>query len=174
MHAIFTGQPVALTELLARREARALQQRTLLAAFGLPVVCFCINMPGPVKQNAAARQAFAAGRSALRRSLFSANIRLLHTEERHAATGCEALLITTEEDALVLKRLCSTLEDSSPLGRLWDMDVIGPDGRPIPRTALGLPARACMVCGGNAAACSGRAVHSPAEVEAALLALLQA
>lgn len=43
------GRPVNLTDMLAAREERARQQHDLRQAWNLPLLSFCLNIPGPVK-----------------------------------------------------------------------------------------------------------------------------
>ncbi len=62
-----------------------------------------------------------------------------------------------------IKYLCVGLEDEGPPGRFWDFDVEGPAG-PVGRADLGIEPRACVVCGGIAAVCSGRRSHAMEQV----------
>lgn len=71
-----------------------------------------------------------------------------------------------------LKRAALYVEEGFWLGQLLDIDVASAEG-PLGRSALCLPPRPCVVCGGPAAACAGRAAHAPSEVEAAFLALAE-
>lgn len=45
-----------------------------------------------------------------------------------------------DADALAVKRLLVPLEDASDLGRLYDIDIIGRDGKKISRSDIGQPA----------------------------------
>ena len=44
-----------------------------------------------------------------------------------------------DADALDVKRLLVPLEDASKLGRLYDIDIIGRDGKKIARSDIGKP-----------------------------------
>jgi holo-ACP synthase len=46
------------------------------------------------------------------------------------------------------------LEQSHPLGRLWDLDVICPQDGHVGRLSLGLHMRRCLVCDEPAHVCS--------------------
>ena len=48
---------------------------------------------------------------------------------------------------LDVKRLLVPLEDASKLGRLYDIDIIGRDGKKISRSDIGKPGRTCLLCG---------------------------
>ena len=49
---------VTLAEMLDARERRAFRQQELLARYQMPMVCFTMNIPGPVKNNSLCRQGF--------------------------------------------------------------------------------------------------------------------
>ena len=42
---------VTLEEMLAARERRVLRQQELTARYGLPMICFTMNIAGPVKNS---------------------------------------------------------------------------------------------------------------------------
>ena len=86
------GLHVDLSAMLAAREARALLQRDLLARFHVPLLSYTLNIPGPVKTSAVIRRAFDAGLDALAAALAERNIPCIAREERHEATGDEAIL----------------------------------------------------------------------------------
>ena len=57
---------VTLLEMLEARERRANRQRELLSAHGKTMVCFTMNIAGPVKNNALIRRGYTLGRKLLR------------------------------------------------------------------------------------------------------------
>lgn len=156
---------ITLQEVLCARDLRAASQRRLLAAYGLPLLGFTMNIAGPVKRSRLGDFAFWEGLEALRRQLGG---RVLHQEVTDRRTGLEALLVCSLP-AEELKALAMDLESGSPAGRLCDMDVIAPDGgklsRPAPRT--------CLVCGGPAAPCARSRAHGLPAVQEAAQALLE-
>ena len=156
---------ITLQEVLCARDLRAAYQRRLLAAYGLPLLGFTMNIAGPVKRSRLGDFAFWEGLEALRRQLGG---RVLHQEVTDRKTGLEALLVCSLP-AEELKALAMDLESGSPAGRLCDMDVIAPDGgklsRPAPRT--------CLVCGGPAAPCARSRAHGLPAVQEAAQALLE-
>ncbi|MBQ9773995.1 MAG: citrate lyase holo-[Clostridia bacterium] len=74
-------------------------------------------------------------------------------------TGCEAIFCV-EGDAKKIKRRLCALEDSAPIGRLWDIDVLLGMGEKVSRTDLGLPPRKCLLCGEDAPVCARSRAHS--------------
>ena len=131
---------VLLVEILNAREARAARQQALLQEFHCPVVCFTLNIAGPVKTSPLIRRVFDAGLSALEAALAEYTIHSRQT--MHAVTGDEAIFCVDAEAAL-LKSICTAIEDSSPMGRLFDMDVINTDEKKLERSRE----RGCLVCG---------------------------
>ena len=159
---------VTLQEVLDARDRRAEAQRQLLARHGRPVLSYTMNIPGPVKDSRLIRRGFDAGLEALRTALAEAGIVLLSAAETRTVTGCE-FLSAVDADAEAVKALCERIEDESPLGRLFDMDVIGPDGQKLSRAEE----RRCLVCGAAGRGCASRRLHSLGELTAAVDRLLR-
>ena len=156
---------VTLSEVLAAREARATRQRELLKLHGQPVISFCMNIAGPVKNGPAIRRGFQEGMLRLTEALRGARLEIVCSERIDAITGCEALL-AVRGDAWAIKRLCVDLEDEDDLGRLFDLDVLAPGGAKLDREQLDMPPRPCLICGQAGKGCASRRVHSVAELQA--------
>ena len=84
---------------------------------------------------------------------------ILREEISYETTGSQAFFLL-DLPADRIKRKMTEIEEYHALGRLFDIDVIGPDGIPLSRTQFGLPARTCMVCGENAKICARSGAHS--------------
>jgi len=151
--------PVSLSEMLDARERRVLRQHKLLAGYKLPVICFTMNIAGPVKNNPLIRRGFDLGKRLLKEQIDSLKINCLHYEEVGGTTGNEAYYVIDQEP-LFIKKITSDIEDGSELGRLFDMDVLKPDGQKIDRTELGLPSRPCLICGCPAKECARSRRHT--------------
>ena len=151
-------QTVALYQMLEARERRCLRQQELLRQYAKPLVCLTMNIAGPVKDSPLIRRSFDHGCALLRRQLLRLRARPLHEETVREVTGCEAYFVL-DLDPLAIKRITTGLEDADPLGRLYDMDVLRPDGRKVDREELGLSGRTCLICGGPAKVCSSRRLH---------------
>ena len=153
--------PITLRELLASRDARhAMQQRLLADNSGKTLVCMTVVMPGSVKRNpqslVVARAAVAAMRAAFRPSEGC-------LVERDLATGYEAYLLTPMP-LLDAKRTAVGIEDTHPLGRLFDIDVIDPCGVPVSRGRVGGAPRRCLVCDREARYCMRMRWHTQEEI----------
>lgn len=137
--------------MLQAREDRAQRQRQLLEEFGLPLICFTMNIPGPVKTTPLIRRSFRWGLETLEGRLTGVK----HREVSQEITGCEAFL-AVEDDPLLLKEICMFLEEEAPIGRLFDLDVLTPAGEKLERPSP----RRCIVCGTPGRVCASRRLHS--------------
>jgi holo-ACP synthase/triphosphoribosyl-dephospho-CoA synthase len=85
------------------------------------------------------------------------------TEE---VTGFEAVYVV-DMDPLDLKAAAAAIEDGHGLGRLFDMDVIGPDFCKLDRETVGGGSRNCIVCGAPGRGCASRRLHSVQQLQEA-------
>lgn len=163
---------VTLEQMLAAREARVRMQDELRGRYGAPVVSFTMNIPGPVKNTPLIRRAFGEGCDALKAALADAGLPVLWSGVQEADTGCEALL-AVEGEPLAVKRVCTAIEDADALGRLYDMDVLAPDGTKLDREAVGGGARNCIVCGAAGRGCASRRTHTVEDLQAATRRIME-
>lgn len=150
---------VSLAEMLDAREQRAERQRMLLSAYGKTMVCFTMNIAGPVKDSALIRGGFAQGKRLLRQQLRAAGISPVYFEEKQDKTGSEAIFLV-DADPLAVKAITVDIEDELPMGRLFDMDVLRPDGEKVDREELDREGRKCLICGGPAKVCARSRAHT--------------
>ena len=142
---------VTLLQMLDARENRVRKQTELLSRFRKPLICFTMNIAGPVKTSPLIQRGFSAGLEILDSRLQTP----LFRESRVLPTGCEAYYAVSLP-ARDLKRLCLEIEEQHPLGRLFDLDVIDTDGTKLERDTQ----RGCMVCGAPGRGCAAGRVHS--------------
>ncbi len=153
---------VTLDLLLASRDARWQHQQELLRQHpDRTLVCLTVVMPGKVKRNDASLIVAHAAIEALGNEFGQ---QVVSIEERDLPTGFEAYLLCTTELLDAKRRVCQ-IEETHPLGRLFDLDVIRPDGTPISRTELGLPNRCCIICGNEARYCMRNHTHTQEELQ---------
>lgn len=164
---------VSLLEMLDARERRAEQQRKLLEAFQQTLVCFTMNIAGPVKNSPLIGRGYALGRRLLRQQLAAAGMEVTHFEEIREKTGNEAFFLV-DSSPLAVKKITSEIEDSAPIGRLFDMDVLDKTGRKIDRQELGKEGRRCLICGGMATACARSRAHGVAQLQEKTTQILEA
>ena len=149
---------ITLDQLLASRDARAaLQQEMLAENPGCCIVCLTVQLPGPEKRSATSLAIGKAGADALRARFPHAPL-----TERDLPTGYEAYLplpMAPEE----AKRITCELEETHPLGRLMDIDVVGAEG-PVSRADIGLAPRRCLLCDRDARYCMRAKSHTREEL----------
>ena len=162
---------VSLMEMLDARERRVQHQQMLLQQYHKPLICFTMNICGPIKDSPLIRRGFERGRQLLRQQFLRAKLTPIYQDVSREVTGCEAFYVL-DADPLAIKKFTTDVEDATPLGRLFDMDVICPDGRKVNREELHLPGRRCLICGGPAKVCSSRRVHTVAELQEKTTAIL--
>lgn len=146
-----------LQEILDAREARVRTQQALLQQYKKPLICFTMNIPGPEKFNRDVAIGFSVGNWLLRDAL--TGVQLLHKELHRNTTGCEGYYVV-DLPAKKLKQLAIDIENTEPIGRLFDMDVIDADGTKLTREELGHPRRKCLICDQDAILCARSRAHS--------------
>lgn len=160
---------VTLEQILSARESRAYRQREMRRRHDLPILSFTMNIPGPVKDTPLIRRAFQEGLNAVACAIDPSLIP--ETEIIHSATGCEALF-AVDSDPLTLKRVTTLIEDTHPLGRLFDMDVLDENLRKLDRDLVNGGDRGCILCGRPGRECASRRLHPVAELQRAVHGLL--
>lgn len=151
---------VELPQMLEARERRVLRQQELLEEYRLPLVSFTMNIAGPVKNSPSIRRGFRLGRELLFGQLARIGAPVRYSQEVDADTGCEGYyLVDTAPD--ILKSITCDIEDRTDLGRLFDLDVLTPDGRKLDRANP----RKCLICGGPAKECARSRAHTVAELQ---------
>lgn len=165
-------QPVSLPQMLDARERRALRQRELLNRLPGTLICFTMNIAGPVKNSDWIRRGFDEGLRLIRLQLRMSGMPTLHFEEIREVTGNEAFF-AVDAPPLSVKRLTCDLEDENDLGRLFDIDVLNASGEKVSRTEIGRKTRRCLLCGQPATICGSRRLHSVAELQQRTNAILR-
>jgi holo-ACP synthase CitX len=155
---------ISLDQLLAARDQRATYLSQLMERCpGACIAVFTLVTPGPVKRSAETARLFDAGVAALARLVTRCELMPLAFESFDRPTGEEAYLAVKTDPGFFKMELCK-LEESVPYGRLWDMDVVRPDGARVCRADVGFRERGCIVCGKAGRACASRRLHPMDEV----------
>ena len=153
------GEAVEVADMLQARDGRAAAQKKLLAKYGQPLLCFTMNIPGPVKTSLLIRLGFLEGVRRLETAFLKAKIPVLYKKRIAYKTGYEEYYVL-QGDAREIKKNAAEIENQDRVGRLFDMDVLDIDGRKLSRTELGLPGRLCLVCDEPAQACARSRKHA--------------
>lgn len=150
---------ITLERLLESRDRRREMQERLRKDYpGMTLICLTVVMPGNVKRSPRSLKVARAAVTELVKTFGDDNI-----INRDLETGYEAFLLTsrTPEET---KRIVVGIEDTHPLGRLFDIDVFDADGLPLGRQQLGLPSRRCLICDDDARVCMRAGRHDYAEL----------
>ena len=153
-----SGPLASLGDILSARDDRVERRRALIAETGLPVVTVTTVMPGPVKDCALSRIPFAAALQAIEAVAATETWPCGIRYRVLPATGPEAFVVI-DANARAVKRAMVALEETHPLGRLFDLDVMAADGGSIGRADLGLSPRRCLLCDRPAKDCGRARAH---------------
>lgn len=156
------------SSLLAARDRRqALLERRFPSEFPA-IVMLSLNLPGDRKTGARAERLFHWGERALLAALPAER---LHLE--NDTLGPFALYgVDLAAGAAKLKAI--EVETAHPAGRLLDLDIYDPAGRPVDRAGLGLIPRTCLLCSEAAVACIRAQRHLGTELQARAHAVIDA
>lgn len=152
---------ITLDQLLESREHRHEKQMSLLSDHpSLTLVCLTVIMPGAVKRNS---HSLIVANAAITAVLECFRNTLVDVLANDLITGYEAYFVTklSRQQA---KQLTCKIEDTHPLGRLFDLDVLDEDGSPISRQEVGHPARRCLLCNNEARFCMRNHTHTLEEL----------
>ena len=155
---------VTLEEILQARDERRSLQQQLIHTYQKPLVSLSMNIAGPCKRTALVDFAFNECLLRLKDILPPPLLR----EIRSGKTGCEAILVYDYSPQL-LKDATVAIEEEDAVGRLFDIDVIAPDGEKLSRSVP----RQCLVCGGPVQICARSRAHSLAELKLATDSILR-
>ncbi len=155
---------VSLPELLSSRESRQTRQQAWLARHHCTLISLTMVMPGAVKDTALSRELFCLAWQALETLCQQQGWSWLAWRCLPQETGSEGV-IALDVPAHEVKQATLALEESHPLGRLWDIDVLDASGSILSRRDFNLPARRCLICQQPANLCAREQKHSTAQLQ---------
>ena len=165
---MLNGPQVELPAMLAAREKRAARQQAFRERYHSPLLSFCLNIPGPVKTTPELRTLFDQTCHEIQACLRDLGLTIADSQTIHEATGDEYLLAFAG-DAPTVKAAMTQLEESRPLGRLFDIDILTAEGQKLSR----LVPRRCLLCDRQAQDCARSRRHSVRELTDRIETLLQ-
>jgi len=167
--------------ILAAREARYREQVALAASGNGVVVTINLNLPGGSARYAWAGLALDEAAAEVARTVAARGWGFTGARRAADAAGqylVAAVTVSGSESApgredspmpgsMQVKHALVLLEEGHPRGRLWDIDVLDRDGRPLSRAEAGQSPRRCFVCGAPAHECRVLKRHSLEETSLA-------
>ena len=155
---ILGSDHVSLAEMLCARENRVLEQQKILSVYNLPVISFTLNITGSIKIFPLAEKSFIEGKNLIKRQLERHHHNIVYEKERIDKTGYEAFF-AVDFNPYSLKKLMVEIENSSPIGRIFDIDVLKVDGDKVSRQDINCINRTCLICREQAHVCARSKNH---------------
>jgi len=163
-----TGPAITLPQMLATRDWRAATQLSLLQAQPqATLVWSSVRIPGPIKTGPKLIAAYQAIMASLIKQYGQA---VLGQASFDRPTGFEFYLVLAIPAAEVKQALIQ-FERQPGFAQLCDLDVLTLVAGQLHQTSrqgLELPVRPCLICGGDAKACSRSRKHGLLEVQQAV------
>jgi len=167
-----TGPEITLPQMLATRDWRAAEQLAVLQAHpSATLVWSSVRIPGPIKTGPQLTQQYQAIMTSLTHQ-YGAAVLVQMSFDR--PTGFEFYLVL-DVPAAQVKRALIQFEQQAGFAQLCDLDVLTLDAGSLKQTSrqgLALPVRPCLICGGDAKACSRSRKHGLLEVQQAVDGLI--
>lgn len=155
---------VTLTEMLQARERRADRQKVLFQKYGKTLICFTMNIAGPIKNSGQIQRGFQLGVRVLKEQLQIAGIDIAFFEENHKETGNEAFFVV-DKDPYTVKKIAVEVEEYTQIGKLLYIEVFDSFGERVRRCDVGARERTCLICGGTAQVCARSRTHSVEQLQ---------
>ncbi|MBQ9630282.1 MAG: citrate lyase holo-[Treponema sp.] len=170
---------VSVLDMANAREQKRLVQESLIKKYRESLICFSLNIPGPIKVGTLYKKVFLLGKTKIENALSENHFSVLYSLENDYFTGYEYYAVVASSalsiNNLVDERLDFNLstrikekmiqvEDETLLSRIFDIDVIDSTGKKITRTALNASMRKCFICEHNAYECARSRRHSTEEL----------
>ena len=173
MHTCWTlGPVITLPEILDAREHRAGIQQELLLKQPASLLSFTLNIAGPVKVTPYTKWLYELGYRLIQRGITELDGTILELREEKHDTGWEGFFSLSLQPEIIKSYLVEQ-ELQHPLGRLFDFDVLRPDGSKVERQELGFSQRTCLICGNPAFQCGRSRTHSAQELQAKTTEMIQ-
>jgi holo-ACP synthase CitX len=144
-----------LTKVLENRELRQKKQWELCNKYSSSVLSLTINIPGAKKDSSDAKYIY----DVALKEIENFGLKVNEKSSTCKDTGYEALW-AFQVDAQMLKTLTCNVEESHPLGRFMDIDVIDKNREILSRQTP----RKCYICEENAKVCARTQKHSIEEL----------
>ncbi len=158
---------------LLARELRWHTRQALVRAHGQPLCTITLRAPATLRREGRFIDAFEGLCEQVLQHFVAEGCALTPVLRAEDADGPARHYLLPDADAC--KRLAVAFEEEQPGGQLLDIDILDANGQPVGREALGLPPRACAVCGARPASqCIVGKAHSAEETEKAFLRILEA
>lgn len=159
------GNPQNITQVLAAKDYRvALQQAIFQKYPDNTLVDINLNIPGQIKNNQYLIELFNYGIKQLEKEWQDRGYKYRLVKALNNDAGCENFYILQESSKQV-KLSTISFEENSPIGRLFDADVLVKGQPAISRKELNYEVRRCFLCNRPAKECARSRRHSIDEMQ---------
>ncbi|HPG92174.1 MAG TPA: citrate lyase holo-[acyl-carrier protein] synthase [Clostridia bacterium] len=152
---------VTLNEVLAARDERAARQKKMQAEFHTALISLTVVTPGEVKRTDNAKFVADIADEFIKNSFGEKLLTKVVTDK---LTGYE-IIYSIDLDPIAIKKITATYENSHPLGRLMDIDVIAANGVSVSRNEIGMENRLCLLCDKPSAYCVKARTHTNEQLQ---------
>lgn len=163
MSVSFKGEEQSVEDILSSRDERAQIQQYFLEKYKSPLISYKLNIPGPVKYNSLIKEIFDDGLLAAKNEMTKASIEIIDEKVLYKNSGPEYFAVCKGTPSLI-KEITTIIEETHPLGRLFDFDILDLEGKQLSRQDLGRAPRKCLMCEKNAFECGRSRSHSVDEL----------
>ncbi len=164
---MFNGKEVSIQDMMNCRDRRVYYQNEFIQKYNCPVLSFTLNIPGPIKTDTRLLALFNDTKEIILNLFKENNIQICVSVIFNDDTGYE-LMLCFKADATFVKEKTMYIEEHTPLGRLFDIDIIDTNGEKISRPVF----RKCLICGCQAQECARSRKHSIKEMQDKIETLL--
>lgn len=167
MKSIFQeGKKEDIPAVLAAKDKRVAMQQAIFAKYPtVTLVDINLNIPGPIKNNRYLVRLFDKGVTELQAAFKTKGWPSKLVAQWNEETGAENFYVLNE-NAKEVKLTCIKFEDDTPLGRLFDADVLVKDDKmALSRKDLGQAVRKCFLCERPAKECARSRRHSVVQLQ---------
>ena len=163
---------VTVLDMAKSREARVMKQSEMLARYSseekqFALVSFMLNIMGSVKKSPLYDKAFFEGVKRIKEAFSKIGADIIEESTEEKFTGNEYLALVNK-NPLQIKQTVVELEEMDILGRIFDIDVLRPNGEKVERSEVGKQERKCLLCSQSAHVCSRNRTHSLASLVSAI------
>ncbi|MBR5322663.1 MAG: citrate lyase holo-[Clostridia bacterium] len=149
---------VTLKEILDAREERVRMQNEMQKENPYPLICFTMNIAGPIKTSPLIIRAFEYGLNKIEKAIGDyKTAKQITAYKNYGPMSLFSVMANAQE----IKDICVKIEEECELGRLFDIDVIDVDGKKLERKKE----RCCIICGKSGRACAAGRLHSVEELQ---------
>ena len=157
------GKEVTTEDICRARDIRMEKLKVHFEGSAEGLILFLLNIPGSIKDSPLYRKVFNTGIRLLKHNFNKRNITFAVSEINipESGTGPEAYISVSESDLVSVKMITAEIENSHPLGRIFDIDIFD---RKLEQVKSGREMRKCFICDRPAFECARSRRHPLSEV----------